>query len=50
MMEIEAATKPKGHESFLKIALENGISENCYRKRGERGMTPYVAATWRRTL
>ncbi|EEL37213.1 hypothetical protein bcere0020_53940 [Bacillus cereus Rock3-29] len=45
MSEIEAATKLKKHEVFLKIALENGISENLYRKRVERGMTQYVAAT-----
>lgn len=45
MTEIEAATKSKGHEAFLKIALENGISENCYRKRVQRGMPKYEAAT-----
>ncbi|MDA1920692.1 hypothetical protein [Bacillus cereus group sp. BcHK140] len=45
MTEIEAATKSKGHEVFLKIASENGISENLYRKRVQRGMPKYEAAT-----
>ncbi|MDF9489763.1 hypothetical protein [Bacillus cereus] len=45
MTEIEAATKPKGHEVYLKIASENGISENLYRKRVQRGMPKYEAAT-----
>lgn len=45
MTEIEAATKLKGHEAFIKIALENGISENCYRKRVQRGIPRYEAAT-----
>ncbi|MEW9166609.1 hypothetical protein [Bacillus pacificus] len=45
MTEIEAATKPKGHEVYLKIASENGISENLYRKRVQRGMPKYEVAT-----
>ena len=45
MSEIEAATKLKKHEVYLKIALEHGISENLYRKRVERGMAQYAAAT-----
>ncbi len=45
MTEIEAATKPKGHEVYLKIASENGISENLYRKRVQSGMPKYEAAT-----
>ncbi|MFK4417158.1 alpha-glucosidase (family GH31 glycosyl hydrolase) [Bacillus sp. RC251] len=45
MTEIEAATKSEGHEAFIKIALENEISENCYRKRVQRGIPKYEAAT-----
>ncbi len=45
MTEIEAATKLKKHEVYLKIASENGISENLYRKRVQRGMAKYEAAT-----
>ena len=41
----EAATKPKGYESYLELARKNGIKDFTFYQRVKRGMKPYEAAT-----
>ncbi|MFP3415039.1 hypothetical protein SB773_26280 [Bacillus sp. SIMBA_074] len=41
----EAATKPKGYESYLELSRKNGIKDATFYQRITRGMKPYEAAT-----